>query len=169
MRFPQINPFLFIKSFVNLFAGIALTFFDVHLIHFQQVHFLFCLNYFFCLNFFVYHQNRSFFEISNNISLAKLACANLAGKHSDVNLLNYEVVIYLLWSRILFSATVRAVVVAKLITLGILLLNSFILALRVVLVANLVISGILSSTFLILTLYTSFLTMSLFTTSLSLL
>ena len=42
--------------------------------------------------------------------------------------------------------------------LGISPLTSFILALRVVLVAMLVISGILSSIFLILALYTSFLT-----------
>ena len=46
--------------------------------------------------------------------------------------------------------------------LGILLLTSFILALRVVLVAKLVISSILSSIFLILALYTSFLTTSFF-------
>ena len=53
---------------------------------------------------------------------------------------------------------VTAVVVAKLLILGISLLTSFILALRVVLVAKLVISSTLSSIFLILTLYTSFLT-----------
>ena len=59
--------------------------------------------------------------------------------------------------RILFSAVVRAAVVANLvILLGISRLISFILALRVVLVAKLVISGILSSTVLILALYTSF-------------
>ena len=44
-----------------------------------------------------------------------------------------------------FSTTVRAVVVAKLVILGISPLISFILALRVVLVAKLVISEILSS------------------------
>ena len=77
---------------------------------------------------------------------------------------------------ILFSTTVRAVVVAKLVILGILFLISFILALRavvlaklvilgisfltsfvlasrVVLVAKLVISGILCSIFLIWVLY----------------
>ena len=53
--------------------------------------------------------------------------------------------------------------------LGISLLTSFILALREALVAKLVISGILSSIFFILVLYTSFLTTSVFTTSLSLL
>ena len=61
---------------------------------------------------------------------------------------------------ILFSAVVRAAVVAKLVILGISPLTSFILALWAVLVATLVISGILSSIFFILTLYTSFLTTS---------
>ena len=110
---------------------------------------------------------------------AKFACANLAVKLPAVNLLNSGVVIYLLWSGILFSTAVRAVVVAKLVILGILPLTSFILALRaavvaklvilgispltsfilalrVVLVAKLIISGILSSIFVILSLYTSF-------------
>ena len=59
---------------------------------------------------------------------------------------------------VLFSIAVTAVAVAKLLILGISLLTSFILALRVVLVAKLVISSTLSSIFLILTLYTSFLT-----------
>ena len=60
---------------------------------------------------------------------------------------------------ILFSTAVRAVVVAKLVTLGILFLTSFILALKAVaVVVKLMISGILSSIFLILTLYTFFLT-----------
>ena len=49
--------------------------------------------------------------------------------------------------------------------LGVIFLTS-ILALRVVLVAKLVISGVLSSMFLILTLYTSFLTTSIFNSSL---
>ena len=64
--------------------------------------------------------------------------------------------IYLLYSGILFSTAVRAVVVAKFVMLVILLLTSFILASRVVLVAKLVISGILSSLFLILVLYKFF-------------
>ena len=93
---------------------------------------------------------------------------------------------------ILLSTAIRAVVVARLIILGILFLTSFIFALkavvvakfvmlcisfltlfiyalRVILVAKLVISGILSSIFLILALYTSFLTTSVFNVSLSLL
>ena len=57
---------------------------------------------------------------------------------------------------ILFSTAVRALGVAKLVILGILLLTSFILALREALVAKLVISGILSSIFFILALYISF-------------
>ena len=70
---------------------------------------------------------------------------------------------------VLLSTAVRAVVVAKLVMLGILPLTSFILALRAAVVAKLVISGILSSMFLILALYTSFLTTSFFTISFSLL
>ena len=59
-----------------------------------------------------------------------------------------------------FILALRAVViVAKLVILGISFLASFILALRVVLVASLV-SGILSSIFVVLALYTSFLTIS---------
>ena len=68
------------------------------------------------------------------------------------------------------SATVRAVVIAKLVTiLGILSLTSFTLTLRTELVAKLIILGILSSISLILASYTSFLTTSFFTASLSLL
>ena len=85
-----------------------------------------------------------------------------------------------------FSTVVRAALVAKLVTVGILFLTSFALALRAVvvilgvsfltpfililrrvLVAKSVTSGILSSIFLILALYESFLTTSFFTASLS--
>ena len=69
---------------------------------------------------------------------------------------------------ILFSTTVRAVVVAKLLILGISPLTSFTLALRVVLVANLVMLDVWSSMLLISALYSVFLTTSLFTTLLSL-
>ena len=58
---------------------------------------------------------------------------------------------------------------AKPLILGISALTSFIFVLRIVLVAKLVISGILSSIFLILALYSVFLTTSFFTTLLSLL
>ena len=68
--------------------------------------------------------------------------------------------IYLLWSVILFSTAVITVVVPKLVILGILFLTAFTLALRVILVRKLVISCILSSIFLILALYGSFLTRS---------
>ena len=111
--------------------------------------------------------------------VAKFVCFNLAVKCSVVNLLNSGVVIDLLWSGILFSTAVRAVVAAKLLILGILFLTSFILALRealvtksvtldisfltsfiltsrVVLVAKLIISGLLSLTSLILASYTYF-------------
>ena len=74
-----------------------------------------------------------------------------------------------IWFLTSFILTLRAVVVAKLVILGLLSLTYFILAIRVVLVAKLVILGILSSTFFILALYISFLATSFFTTSLSLL
>ena len=54
-----------------------------------------------------------------------------------------------------FMLVLRAVVVAKLVMLGI-FLTSFFIALRVVLVAKLAIPGILSSIFFLLALYTSF-------------
>ena len=66
----------------------------------------------------------------------------------------------------LFILTVSAAVEAKLVILGISYLTSFVLSLKVVLVAKLVISAILSSIFLILALYTSLLRISFFTTSL---
>ena len=56
---------------------------------------------------------------------------------------------------VIFSTTVRIVVVAKLVIFGISPLASFILALRAVLAAKLVKSSILSSIFLILALYES--------------
>ena len=57
-----------------------------------------------------------------------------------------------------FSTAVRALLVAKLVILGISSLTLFILALREALVAKLLISGVLSSVFLILAVYRSFLT-----------
>ena len=70
---------------------------------------------------------------------------------------------------ILFLTVVKAAVVSKLVTSGISPLLSFILALREVLVSKLVISGIWFLIFFILALYTSFLTTSFFTMSISLL
>ena len=88
------------------------------------------------------------------------------------NFINFCVIVSfltkLLTLSILFSPEVRAAVVAKSVILGILLLIYFILALARVLVAKLVISVILPSIFFILALYTSLLTTSFFTTSLSL-
>ena len=103
--------------------------------------------------------------------VAKFGCANIAAKFYDMNLLHSGVVVYLSWSwsvifffnftnfcvvvsfltklltlGILFSTAVRAVVITKLVILGILPLFTFILALKSVVVANfkLVVSGILS-------------------------
>ena len=72
--------------------------------------------------------------------LAKFACLSLAAKFYAANLLKSGVVIYLLWSGILFSTTVRVVV--KLLMLGIFFLSSFVLALTAAVVANLVIIDI---------------------------
>ena len=65
---------------------------------------------------------------------------------------------------ILSSAAVRALVASKFVILSVSPLTWFILELRVFLVATLVISGILPSIFLVLALYTSFLTTTFFTT-----
>ena len=73
-----------------------------------------------------YHQNMSFYEISNTLLLAKFVFANLAVKYSSVKLLNHAVVIYLLWSGISCSTAVRAVAVAKFVILGTFFLISFI-------------------------------------------
>ena len=62
--------------------------------------------------------------------VAKCTCFNLEVKFSAVNSLNSGVVIYWLWSGILFSTAVRAVVAVKLLILGILFLISFILAFK---------------------------------------
>ena len=75
-------------------------------------------------------------KLAISFLLAKFTCANLEAKFSSVNLLNSVVVIYLLWSGILFST------IPKLVILGILFLISFILALRAAVVAKLVILGI---------------------------
>ena len=58
-------------------------------------------------------------KLAMSFLLAKFIWANLAAKVSTVNLSNSGVVIYLLWSIILFSRAVRAVVVAKLVILSI--------------------------------------------------
>ena len=70
---------------------------------------------------------------------------------------------------VLFILALRTAVAAKLVILGISFSTLFILAVRIVVIADLVILGILSWICLILALCTSFLTRSIFTTSLSLL
>ena len=103
------------------------------------------------LNLLVYHQNQSFLYIIS-ILFAEFVCANFVAKFSVVNLLNSGVVIYLLWSFILFSTGVKAVVIARLVMLGFLFLTSFILAVKAGVLANLVILGIPFLTSLILAL-----------------
>ena len=53
-----------------------------------------------------------FTKLAVSFLLPKLACANLTAKISAVNLVNSGVVIYLLWSGILFSTAVTAVALA---------------------------------------------------------
>ena len=82
--------------------------------HYQLVNALIYLRYLFYLNFLVYHRNLSFFTKTATSSLvAKFAFFDFAVKFSAVNLLNSGVVIYLLWSGILFATAVRAVLVAR--------------------------------------------------------
>ena len=74
----------------------------------------------------------------------------MIGSNFIFSFTNFCVIVSFFWTKlltlgILFSTAIRAVVVAKLVILGILFLTSFILALRVVVVAKFVISGILSS------------------------
>ena len=68
-----------------------------------------------------------------------------------------------------FSTALRAILVAKVVILGISTLTTFILALRESLVAKLVILRILSAIFFVWALYTTFLTTPYFTRSLNLL
>ena len=134
---------LFIRSLVNPFLEIASTFFESSFNSFSTNTCFVLFEVIYLLNFLVYHQNLSFFtKLAISFLFAKFACANLAVKLPAVNLLNSGVVIYLLWSGILFSTAVRAVVVTKLVILGILFLTSFILGLRAVFAAKLVILGI---------------------------
>ena len=91
--------------------------------------------------------------------VAKFTCFNLAVKFFTVDWLNSEEVIYLLSSGFLFST---GVVVANLIKLGI-SLASFILVFREASVTKFIISSTLSSMSSILTLYTSLLIISFYT------
>ena len=72
-------PILFIRSFVNPFLEIALTFFNT-----SSNSFLF--------------KSVFFTKLPVSQLLAKLACLSLAVKFSDFNLLNSWVVMYLSWS-----------------------------------------------------------------------
>ena len=116
-----------------------------------------------------------FAKLAKSLSLAKFACFNLKPKNYFVNVLTSGVVIYLswLWSVIFFSISlifiVILVILVKVSNIRYFTINLFILVLRVVLVAKLVMSGILSSIFLILALYTYFLTTSFFSALLNLL
>ena len=81
------NTNLFIKTFVNSFFDIALTFSDSS------------------FNSFLF-KSVFFTKLVISLLLAKFACANLAVKVSAVKLLNSLVIIYLSWSQsvvILFS------------------------------------------------------------------
>ena len=73
----------------------------------------------FLFKFFSFSSKSAYFtKLVISFLLAKFACAYLAAKFSVVNLLNSVVLIYLLWSDILFTTVVRAVVVAMLVILG---------------------------------------------------
>ena len=69
--------------------------FVVSLIHFQHGHvFLFEVNFLF--NFLSLSSKSVFFtKLAISVFLAKFACGNLAAKSFAVNLLNYELPIYL--------------------------------------------------------------------------
>ena len=103
---------------------------------------------------FVLFEVKSAFFCKAEISflLAKFACDNLAAKLCLVNLLNYGVVTYFLWSSIFFSTVVRAVIVAKFVMLGILFSTSYDLALRKTLIIKLIILDVLFLTLIILAL-----------------
>ena len=64
-----------------------------------------------------------FFKFIFNKSMFRFIWSNVTAKFSAANLLNSGAVIYLPWSGILFSTTVRVVVVAKSIILHILFLS----------------------------------------------
>ena len=97
----------------------------------------------FCFNQIKFLSKSVFFtKVAISLLFTNFSFANFAQKSSAANLLNSGVVIYLLWSCILFSAAARAVVVAKLVMLDVLVLALFLLALRVSAVAKLVIPDI---------------------------
>ena len=86
---------LFIKSFVNPFVDIALTFFDS----------LFILFLFYVTSFSLLSKSVIFTKLAMSLLLAKFARIKLKSKVSVVNLSSSGVVIYLsrLWSVIFLS------------------------------------------------------------------
>ena len=121
----------FIKSSVSPFLDIASTFFDSPFNSFSTSTCFVLFEVILLFKLFSLSSKSVFFmKLAISLLLAKFAGATLAAKFSADNLLNSGVVIYLLWSGILFSRVVRAVVVAKFVILDILFLTSFILALR---------------------------------------
>ena len=86
---------LFIKSFVNPFVDIALTFFDS----------LFILFLFYVISFSLLSKSVIFTKLAMSLLLAKFARNKLKSKVSVVNLSSSGVVIYLsrLWSVIFLS------------------------------------------------------------------
>ena len=129
--------YVFTKSFVNLFADIALTFSDSLFSSFSTSTCFVLFEVILLSKFFSLSWKSVFFtKVSMLLLLDKFGCADLAAQFSAKNLLNSGVVIYLLLPGILFSTAVRAVGVAMLIILGILFLTSFVLALRAAVVAK---------------------------------
>ena len=128
---------------VSPFVDITSTFFDSSFNSFSTSTCFVLFEVTLIFKFFSLSSKSLFFtKLTVSLLLATFACANLAAKSSLVNSLNSGVAIYLLWSGILFSTAVRAIVGPKSVILGILILISFILALRAAVVAKLVILGI---------------------------
>ena len=74
-------------SSVKTFVDIALTILIVHLIHFQEVHFV-LFQVTFLSKFCSLSSKSAFFtKLAISLLLAKFSCANLAQTFSDVNLL----------------------------------------------------------------------------------
>ena len=93
---------LSIRSFVNAFVDIALTFFDSSLNSFL----------FDVTSFSLWTKSVFFTKLAISLLLAKFACDNFAVIFFDVNLLNSWVVIYLSWQWsvvILFSISLNFV------------------------------------------------------------
>ena len=81
---------VFIKSFVISFVDIALTFSDSSFNSFPPSICLVSFEVTFVLEVFFLSTKSVFFtKLAISFLLAKCACANLAEKFSDINLLNY--------------------------------------------------------------------------------